>query len=27
MEKCKTEEPDLIEVEDDHYVACWRCRK
>lgn len=27
MEKCKTEEPDLIEVEEDHYVACWRCRK
>jgi len=27
MEKCKTEEPDLIEVAQDHYVACWRCRK
>jgi len=27
MEKCKTEEPDLIEVEEDHYVSCWRCRK
>jgi peptide/nickel transport system ATP-binding protein len=26
MDKCKTEEPDLIEVEEDHYVACWRCR-
>jgi peptide/nickel transport system ATP-binding protein len=26
MDKCLTEEPDLIEVEDDHYVACWRCR-
>jgi peptide/nickel transport system ATP-binding protein len=26
MDKCKTEEPDLIEVENDHYVACWRCR-
>jgi len=27
MDKCKSQEPDLIEVEDDHYVACWRCRK
>ena len=27
MEKCKTQEPDLIEVEPDHYVSCWRCRK
>jgi len=27
MEKCKTEEPELIEVAQDHYVACWRCRK
>ncbi len=26
LDKCKAEEPDLIEVEDDHYVACWRCR-
>jgi len=26
MEKCRTEEPDLIEIEADHYVACWRCR-
>src|SRR6056297_2810173 len=25
MEKCKTEQPDLIEVEEDHYVSCWRC--
>jgi peptide/nickel transport system ATP-binding protein len=26
MDKCKQEEPDLIEIEPDHYVACWRCR-
>ena len=25
MEKCRTEEPPLKEVEKDHYVACWRC--
>ncbi|WP_048150241.1 ABC transporter ATP-binding protein [Palaeococcus ferrophilus] len=23
MERCKKEEPPLIEVEKDHYVACW----
>jgi len=27
MDKCKVEEPPLIEIEDDHYVACWRCPK
>ena len=26
MDKCKTQEPELKEVEDDHYVACWRCQ-
>lgn len=25
MEKCRTEEPPLKEIEKDHYVACWRC--
>lgn len=25
MDKCRTEEPPLKEVEKDHYVACWRC--
>jgi peptide/nickel transport system ATP-binding protein len=27
MDKCKTDEPELVEVEMDHYVACWRCTK
>jgi len=27
MDKCKVEEPPLVEIEDDHYVACWRCPK
>jgi len=26
-EKCRKEEPPLIEVSKDHYVACWRCVK
>ncbi|MGB4177261.1 MAG: ABC transporter ATP-binding protein [Halanaerobiales bacterium] len=25
MDKCRTEEPPLKEVEKEHYVACWRC--
>lgn len=25
MEKCKTDEPPLKEVEEEHQVACWRC--
>ncbi|AFK07590.1 oligopeptide/dipeptide ABC transporter, ATP-binding protein [Mesotoga prima MesG1.Ag.4.2] len=27
MDKCKEEEPPLIEIEDEHMVACWRCEK
>lgn len=27
FEKCKTEEPQMMEVERDHKVACWRCAK
>lgn len=27
FEKCKTEEPPLIEIEAGHMVACWRCTK
>jgi peptide/nickel transport system ATP-binding protein len=27
FEKCKTEEPPLIEIEAGHMVACWRCVK
>ena len=27
IEKCKTEEPPLELIEEDHYVACWRCKK
>jgi peptide/nickel transport system ATP-binding protein len=27
FEKCKTEEPPLIEIESGHMVACWRCTK
>jgi len=26
-EKCRKEEPPLIEVSEGHYVACWRCVK
>ncbi|MCD6239729.1 MAG: ABC transporter ATP-binding protein [Thermotoga sp.] len=26
MEKCKTEEPALVEIEPKHWVACWRCQ-
>lgn len=25
MEKCKLEEPPLVEIEPEHKVACWRC--
>jgi len=25
IDKCKEIEPPLIEIEKDHYVACWRC--
>ncbi|CEM63154.1 ABC transporter ATP-binding protein [Treponema phagedenis] len=27
MDKCKEEEPPLIEIEPSHHVACWRCTK
>lgn len=27
MDKCKLEEPPLIEIESGHMVACWRCVK
>jgi len=27
MDKCKEEEPPLIEIEEEHMVACWRCEK
>mgnify|MGYP001164257531 FL=1 len=27
MDKCKEEEPPLIEIEKEHMVACWRCEK
>jgi peptide/nickel transport system ATP-binding protein len=27
FEKCKTEEPPLLEIEPGHMVACWRCVK
>jgi len=27
MDKCREEEPPLIEIEDEHMVACWRCEK
>ena len=27
MEKCYKDEPPIIEVEPDHFVACWRCVK
>ncbi len=27
FEKCKTDEPPLIEIEPGHMVACWRCVK
>ena len=25
VEKCRTEEPSLIQMEDEHFVACHRC--
>ncbi|HPE69418.1 MAG TPA: ABC transporter ATP-binding protein [Thermotogota bacterium] len=25
IDRCKTEEPPLIEIEPDHFVSCWRC--
>jgi len=27
MDKCREEEPPLIEIEEEHMVACWRCEK
>ncbi|HOH12500.1 MAG TPA: ABC transporter ATP-binding protein [Thermotogota bacterium] len=27
MDRCKEEEPNLREVEPDHFVSCWRCRE
>ncbi len=27
MDKCRTDEPPLIEIEAGHQVACWRCTK
>jgi len=27
MPQCKIEEPPLVEIEPDHYIACWRCTK
>jgi len=27
MDKCKTDEPPLLEMEPGHMVACWRCVK
>lgn len=27
MDKCKEEESPLIEIEEEHMVACWRCEK
>jgi len=27
LDRCKTEVPPMIEVDKEHFVACWRCVK